>query len=264
MSRRVVALLAMTALAGCGSPPPLQTFPPLDYSYLPPITLKVSSINVVNNYQPDPGAAALLAQDPVPPGDELQTVLTHRLIAGGAPGMATATIETASIDQVGGNLVGTLTVQLSLTTPDGKSTGYTEASVVQTDTAPDPGANQNQVQAALYTMTKELMTAMNNQLQYQINHSLGTWVVGGTAGPGGGSLVPGGVQATPLTPPGSVGPQTGTAPTQIPPALQGASPTAIPPGPPAPLLVPNTPPAASMPAPTPAPAPAFNPANVGL
>jgi hypothetical protein len=262
-------MLAVTALAGCSSPPPLQTFPPLDYSYLPPITLKVSSINVVNNYQPDAGAATFIAEDPVPPGDELQTVLTHRLIASGAPGTATATIETASIEQVGGNLVGTLTVELSLTTPDGKSTGYTEASVVQTDTAPDPDASQNQVQAALYTMTKELMTAMNDQLQYQIDHNLGVWVVGGSGPGGGGSLVPSGVQATPLTPPGSVSPQMGAAPTQIPPALQGPSPTAIPPGPPAPLLVPNTPPPSTTPAPAPAPAPAapapaFNPANVGL
>jgi hypothetical protein len=197
----------------------------------------------------------------------LQTVLNHRLIASGAPGTATATIETASIDQIGANLVGTLTVQLSVTTPDGRSTGYTEASVVQTDTAPDPDSNQNQVQAALYTMTKELMTAMNDQLQYQIDHNLGAWVVGGSGPAGGGSLVPSGVQATPLTAPGAVSPQTGAAPTQIPPALQGPSPTAIPPGPPTPLAVPSAPPPAMAPAPSPAPAapaPSFNPANVGL
>ena len=52
--------LAVLALAGCSSPPPVQNFPPLDYSYLPPLVLKVSNLTVVNNYVPsavDGGAA---------------------------------------------------------------------------------------------------------------------------------------------------------------------------------------------------------------
>ncbi len=41
--RILLPLAPLVALAGCGSsPPPPQTFPPLDYSYLPPIVLKVS------------------------------------------------------------------------------------------------------------------------------------------------------------------------------------------------------------------------------
>lgn len=300
MIRRLLAFTALAGLAACGSNPPPQTFPPLDYSYLPPITLRVATINVVNAYQPDPGAATLLGQDPETPSDALMDVLNHRLLASGAPGTATVTVENASIDQIGGNLTGTLTVELSVTTPDGRHTGYTEASVTQSDTAPDPTSSETDVQAALYQMTKELMDQMNVQLQYQVAHNLPGWVVGdGNLAPGAGTVpgatAPGGgIQAAPLGPPtapapGAAPPQTlpggispsavppsgapqgppipltpeGPSPTPAPPTLD--QPTTIPPAPPAPAP-PAAPPAATAPAaatPPAAPAP-FNPANVGL
>src|SRR5271168_657270 len=96
------APVAVIALAGCSSsPPPLQTFPPLDYSYLPPIVLKVSTLNVVSSYVPTPSQATYIGEDPEPPANALLAMLNHRLVPSGAPGLGTATVETASIDQVG-------------------------------------------------------------------------------------------------------------------------------------------------------------------
>ncbi len=233
--------LAALALAACSSPPPLQTFAPLDYSYLPPLVLKVVNLNVVNNYVPTPSQATLIGEDPASPVTTLQTMLNHRIAASGEPGTATITIQNASIDQVGGNLTGAMTVDVSLASPDGRSTGYAEAQVAASQTAPASDASQNDMQAALYGLTKQLMDDMNVQLQYQIQHNLGSWVSwSGTPGAAplaaGPTGAPGAIQATPLTP---LTPTTGAAAPLLPPTtpvntnpavpnyLPGAGPAAL-------------------------------------
>jgi hypothetical protein len=176
---RIAAVAAALALAACsGSPPPPPVnYQPLNYSYLPPITLKVATVNVQNDYVPDPGAATLIGQDPEPPATALLAVATQRLVANGTPGTANFTIENASIEETNGNLTGTLTARLDVVSADGRRNGFTEASVSHTETAPDPDAAPADVQAALYGMTKQLMDEMNVQMQYQIQRNLGDWVV---------------------------------------------------------------------------------------
>jgi hypothetical protein len=217
-------------LAGCGSGPRPQTFPPLDYSYLPPIVLKVATLNVVNNYVPMPGQATLIGEDPEPPANALLAMLSHRLVADGTPGTGTVTIETASIDQVGGSLVGSMTVDVNLSNPGGSSTGYTEASVTASQPAPNPTASRNAVEAALYDLTKQLMNSMNVQLQYQIQRNLGSWISWSRT-PGGAPLTsgvaPGAgvIQAAPLTaPPGVAAPAPLPGSVPVPPVPQNINP----------------------------------------
>jgi hypothetical protein len=217
--RRLAALGLVLGVAACGGPPPPPVvYKPLDYSYLPPITLRVTTVNVSNDYVPDPGAATLLGQDPEPPATALQEVATQRLIGNGMPGTANFTIETASIEQVGGNLVGTLTARLDVQSADGRRNGFTEASVSHSQTAPDSDASPADWQAALYGMTKQLMDSMNVQLQYQIQRNLGAWVMyapNAAAAPvGAGS---GAIQAAPL-------PSTAVIPGGVPsaPVVSGA------------------------------------------
>jgi len=206
------------ALAGCGnSPPPApQVFQPLDYSYLSPIVLNVSNITVQNTYVPDPGAATLIGQDPEAPANALTTMLQHRLVADGVPGNGSVTIENASIEQAGGNYLGVMTLRLDVASLDGRKTGFTEASVSVTQTAPDSDATQDQIQAALYGITKQLMDQMNVQLQYQIQRNLGSWISytpnAATPAPGSGAASNGGIVATPLTAPGSATPISGAPP----------------------------------------------------
>jgi hypothetical protein len=235
---------ACAALAGCSSPPPPQVFPPLDYSYLPPLVLKVASVNVVNNYVPSPEAARLIGEDPAPPAIVLQNTLDRRMVASGAPGSGTVTIQNASIDEVGGNLVGAMTVDVNVSGPGGS--GFVEASVTATETAPNPDASFNAQQAALYDLTKRLMTNMNVQLQYQLEHHLGTWLSwSGATGAAPAAAGPasdtgnGVIQATPLSAPGA--PDTGAPQATVPegshvnPAvpqyLPGAAPTPLTPPP---------------------------------
>ncbi len=222
------AALLLAGIAGCSSPPPPQTFPPLNYSYLPPIVLKVATVNVINQYVPDPNAAQWIGQDPAPPPTVLQTELTRRLVGAGTPGTATVTIGAASIDSAGGNLVGAMTVRVDVASADGRHTGFTEATVSHTQTAPDSDASQNDTQAALYGMTKQLMDAMNVQLQYQIQHDLADWVI---AGPAGGFGAAAGYGPAPTT--GTIE----AAPLAAPTAVTGTPLT----GAPTPLVVPGTP-----------------------
>jgi hypothetical protein len=236
-------VLPLCALAGC-STPPAQTFQPLDYSYLPPIVLKVSSVNVMNNYVPTPSQATLAGENPAPPESTLLTMLNHRLVPSGQPGTGTVTVQTASIDQVGGNLTGQMVVDVNLASADGRATGFTEASVSASQTAPDSDASQGDMQAALYGLTKRMMDAMNVQLQYQIQHNLPSWV-SWTATPGSvapaataaGGASTGVIQATPLTAPGGATPaatpaaSTPATPVNTNPAvpnyLPGAGPAAL-------------------------------------
>jgi hypothetical protein len=242
--RFLLSLLPPIALAGCGSPPaPPQNFAPLDYSYLPSIVLKVSTLNVANNFVPTPSEATLIGQDPEPPATALLNMLNHRLVASGTPGMGTVTIETASIDQVGDNLTGALTVDIHLASADGHATGYTEASVSATQTAPDSDASPDDVRAALYSLTKRLMESMNVQLQYQIQRNLGPWLVWSPT-PGVSPLAPGAapggnmIQATPLSAPPGGGPAApvpvpapGNTNPAVPSYLPGAGPAVLTPAP---------------------------------
>jgi hypothetical protein len=205
----------LPALAGCSSspPPPPQVFAPLTYNYLPPIVLTVSNIEFQNNYVPDPSAETLIGQDPAVPADTVMAMAQHRLVASGTPGTATFTLQTASIEPVGDNYVGTISVQLNVVSADGLKTGFTEASVSATQTAPGSDATANQVQAVLYSMTKQMMDQLNVQLQYHIQHDMGSWVSysNNTAAPGlnSGSASNGGIVAAPLPAPGATAPLTG-------------------------------------------------------
>ncbi|MCB5945214.1 hypothetical protein [Acidocella sp. KAb 2-4] len=229
--KKLLAILPLGALAACSSAPTPMSFAPLDYSYLRPITLNVANLNVVNNYVPSPSEATLEAQDPVPLAATLVTMLQHRLQPSGTPGTGTVTVQVVSITEAGGNLNGAMTVDVNLTSADGRSTAFTEASVTASQTAPDSNSGPD-MQAALYQMTKTLMTQMNVQLPYQIMHNIPSWVVGSAAGgaaPGMGGAAGGIIQAAPLSAPGgAAAPATGTPPVAAPVNTNAAVPNYLP------------------------------------
>ncbi len=177
--------------------------------------LTVATVNLQNDYVPDPAAATLNGENPSPLVDTIMAMAQHRLVANGTPGTATFTIETASIEPVGNNYVGNVSVRLDVVSADGRKTGYTVASVNVTQTAPDPDASQNDIQAELYSITKQLMDRLNVQLQYQIQSNMGSWVTyaNNAAVPALNSAAPGSIQAAPLPAPGAPAATTTTTPT---------------------------------------------------
>lgn len=214
-SLRAAALLAaplavMLALAGCSSGPPVQTnFPPLDYSYLPPITLKVSSVEIRDEYLPGPNAAQMIMQAPEAPATVLEKMAKERLVANGSPGTATFVIKRASLNQVGDTLEGTLSVELDVRASNGQRAGYADATVSRSVTAPSNETPDN-IRAALYDLTKQMMTNMNVELQYQIQKVLPDWLAY-TPGIGG---APASTTPPPYSGNAGIQSQTLTAPSQ--------------------------------------------------
>lgn len=233
--KHLLRLLPVLALAGCGSSTPPPSFAPLDYSYLRPITFKVATLDVVNNYTPSPGEAPLIAANPAPPADTLMAMLKARMQPSGQPGSGTITVQTASITQSGGNLNGQMVVDINLTGPN-NATGFAEASVSRSVAAPDGDPNSPDMQAALYQMSKDLMTAINVQLPYQIAHNIPSWVswvnpVGSSSTPSAGGDSTGGIiQAAPLTAPGGAAAPatTGSAPVPLAPSAPANTNSAVP------------------------------------
>lgn len=214
MSRPKIALaLALAApltLAACSSGPPVQTsFPELQYTYLPQITLKVATVEVRDDYQPGPNAAQLIETAPEAPAAVLERMAHERLIGDGSPGSAVFAIKRASLNQVGDDLEGTMTVELSVRTSNGERVGYADATVSRSVTAPT-NESPDRIRAALYDLTKRMMADMNVELQYQIQKSLPEWLAyapGTTFAPAAAPppYTAGGIQAQPLTMPGQSG-----------------------------------------------------------
>lgn len=204
-------LLLPLGLAACASTPPApQVFPPLNYSYLPPITLKVASVTVEDDYMPGPAAAQLIAQAPEAPATALQSMARTRLVADGSPGSAMFVIKNASLHQAGNMLDGAMDVELDISTSNGQRVAFAEASVSRSVTLPSD-SDEAHLRAALYDLTKSLMTEMNVQFQYQVQKSLPEWLAYppnagfGAAGMTAPGLAPAAspppIQAQPLTAP---------------------------------------------------------------
>lgn len=231
--KKTLPLLAVLALGACASAPP-QNFAPLNYSYLTPITFKVATLNVVDEYTPSADEAALNANNPAPPAATLVAMLQQRMQPSGQPGSGTITVQTASITEAGGSLNGQMLVDISLTSPDGRSTASAEASVSATAPAPDSDAD---MRTALYEMTKRLMKNINVQLPYQIMHNIPNWVAWTNAGATPAAVAPDSIQSAPLPLPGTADstpavaapPAGGSA--AVPHYLPGAGPTALGPAP---------------------------------
>lgn len=213
MFRHLLLGAAMTApllLAGCGGDDGVpQNFPPLRYNYLAPISLNVASIETRVNFADAANGTDLDPMSPEAPLQAVQQMIQDRLVAGGAGGTATITINSASINQVNDTAVGNISLRLTVRSADGRARGYTDASVSRTRTMPDD-TSQTALRAFLYSMTQDMVNAANVELEYQIRQNLPRWIVGGGSTVIGGPAGPTPVQAVPLSGPGA--PVTGGAP----------------------------------------------------
>jgi hypothetical protein len=251
---------APLAFAGCSQEAGVpQSFPPLHYSYLAPISLNVSNIITQVNYVPPADGSSVENLSPETPLQAVQAMIQDRLVASGSSGTATVQVNDASLRRVGDTVVATVAIHLAVRSADGLRTGYTDATVTRTRTTPDD-TSPEALRAFLYSITQDMMNAENVQLEYQIRQNLGAWLVGGVSAVGG-AAAPVPVQTQDLgsgsLPPLTAVPETGVpgAPTPLvpvaPPAAYGAPPAPVygiqpPVAPPMPMAMP----APAMAAPT--------------
>ena len=191
LARRSLLLLPLAAASCSESPPPRTNFAPLRYDYLNPIGLNVASIDTqVRLYQSGgPGDATQLA--PVDLIAALQQVGADRLRAWGSSGRAEYVITEASLFHHSGSYEGGCAVEVNVYPAESNQrAGYAEARVFRRiDTDSDD------VRGTLYDLEKQLLDAMNVELEYQVRRNLKDWLVAAPA------AVPAPVNAQPLPPP---------------------------------------------------------------
>jgi len=179
--RFVLAALLAGALAGCGSDPVPENYPPLSYSYLLPLRLNVASIDIDDSWRPHPGTPDVSLYSPVRPLDALRQMAQDRLVAAGNAGRAVLHIDDASILHIGDRLDGHMVVTLNIYTSDGTRSAYAEAQVARRTT--DIPSGPAGLRAALYRLTHEMADDMNVELEFQVRRSLRDWLLDTTQGP---------------------------------------------------------------------------------
>ena len=217
----LLAFLLLTPLAACtdDTPPVTQTFAPLQYGYLPKLRLNVGAVQVQDRSLPV-GPQDVASSSPVIPAQALQQMARDRLFAAGTQGEADFIIDQASIVRgPGGALTGRLAVHLELLNAAGTH-GFAQAEVSRQNI---PGSDPESGAAALYHLTRQMMDAMNVELEFQVRRSLKSWMVEAGSAPGA-------VVAQPLDATGT--PPPVPAPPPLPPAApQDGAPSPVPPAP---------------------------------
>ena len=174
-SRRAVLLLPLW-LATCGEE--RTDFPPLHYNYLPPIRLAVSDIEVQTRFVPSGVPPDVTTLDPVRPSDALRAMAEERLQAFGGPARAVFAINNASLVKRDDQIDGALAVQLSIYGANGARVGFADANVARQHTG-----RIDDLRSTLYDMTRQMMDAMNVELEFQINQHMRGWLVTGGSVP---------------------------------------------------------------------------------
>ncbi len=169
----------LALLAGCASSNPSEeTFPAPDYSYLPPLNLNVSQVNVDNQVHPD--SDDISSKSPTNPADTLALMAHQRLHAMGSSGTANLTITKAEMTKAPHHaLSGSYTVKLNLNDTAHNHHGFITAHVQRTIDAPSNlGLEHN-----LHTLNTQLMDDMNVELEYQVRNHLSSWLTDATGTP---------------------------------------------------------------------------------
>ena len=172
---RRLALLLPIALAACGGEPE-PFFEPLRYNYLPPIQLNAASITIEQRFIPSGVGPDVTSQDPVPPIEALKSMANDRLQAFGTSNKAIFSILDASLMRESDGVVGSMAVSLALLDDSGTQLGYAEARVQSRHTG-----RIRDLRPVLYDLTKDMMSDMNVEFEYQIRRNLKEWLTNGAA-----------------------------------------------------------------------------------
>jgi hypothetical protein len=252
---RPFALLLVLLLASCEpeQPAPSTSFPPLDFTYLPPLPLNVATVDVLSQYVPSGVPPEVSQYDPVSPVAALRLMATERLKPVGSAGRAVFSIDDAAMVRSGDTVTGAYSVTLSVYTSAGVRAGFAQATVTR-----QLNIVGEDLPAALYTLTRQLMQQMNVEFEYQVRRSLSDWLLptAAPAVPQQEPVPPPAPLVTPPTAPPPLVPVPQAMRAQPPPASYGAPPPAPQPmAGPEPALPYPPPPAGPLPEPTTAPPP---------
>ncbi len=182
-----LALLAL-ALVSCNTPPKRQSFPEITFQHLQPFRLDVARVQIVDGYQPDPGAD-IGSQFPEAPAAVARQWAEDRLTAVGQQGEAIYTITLAKAIQTPlkrsqGMSAMThkdqsdrydLAITVNLEVRSGGKSGAVTAQAARSQTVRED-MTLNQREGVLFNLLDITMKDMNAQLEKLIPHYLGGFV----------------------------------------------------------------------------------------
>ena len=187
--RMTAALLLL--MAGCSGTPPAQKFPELSWSRLPPITLKVSQVEVVKAYVPSDQAPHVETLPPRTLIDAADRWARDRLRVGGGAGFARFIITDASMVEVAlpvqSGLAYAFTTQqakrydahvaarLEILDASGKLLGQVMAEASNSRSIPQD-ASQRQINDTWYLIVEGAMIDLNAELDRNIRAHLGPFL----------------------------------------------------------------------------------------
>ena len=190
---RVLASLAVALLvvAGCSAGMERPGYPQISFAHLPPISLDVARVEVVDAYVSPATAPNVEHRFPVSPAATAENWGRDRLKPVGASGVVRVTVRRASVVEVPlertKGLRGAFTVDQSeryegviemaveIFGNDGERRGMVEAQSKRTQTVPED-LSLNEREKIWFDMTDALMASMNKQLEEQIRAHLTSWV----------------------------------------------------------------------------------------
>jgi hypothetical protein len=182
-----LALVAL-ALVACNTPPERQAFPEITFQHLQPFRLDVARVQIVDGYQPDPGAD-IDNQFPEAPAAVARQWAEDRLIAVGQQGEAIYTITLAKATQTSlqrsqGMSAMThkdqsdrydLAITVNLEVRSGGKSGAVTAKAARSQTVRED-MTLNQREGVLFNLLDVTMKDLNAQMEKLIPHYLGGFV----------------------------------------------------------------------------------------
>jgi len=198
LSRRAVLLPLL--LASCSGWEHVDQSPrrldPLQYGHLNKLGLNVGLVDTEVQFVPGgPGSGDVSAYAPDPPISALRRMAQDRLVAAGTKGRAVFIIRYASLVRNGSVYDGNIDVALDIFGPDNNRVGHVEARAYRRH------AGEGNLRSILHDMTRELMDALNVELEYQIRRNLRDWLVEPGAAASQNPTVPTPVEQETLAPP---------------------------------------------------------------
>jgi hypothetical protein len=188
---RLGLVLGFAGLAGCTVPVQRSSFPELTWTHLPPITLDVAEIEIIDATRPTGASPYVEHLFPLPPAKAAERWARDRLRAGGTANRARFIIQRGDVTEVNlrqtGGLTGLLTkdqserydaelgVLLEIRSNTGQRLGQVITELRKSRSVQED-ASLNEREAAWFSITEDLVKLLNTEMERTMPEFLGRWI----------------------------------------------------------------------------------------
>lgn len=188
---RSLLLLVVAGLAGCTVEVQRPNLPELTWTHLPPMTLDVAEIEIIDASQPTGASPHVEHLFPLPPAKAAERWARDRLRAGGLANRARFMIQRADVVETGLRRTEGLTsvfttdqaerydaelaVLVEIRSDSGGLLGQVATGLRKSRTVPED-ASLNERETAWFEMTDDLMKLFNAEMERNMPLYLGRWM----------------------------------------------------------------------------------------